>query len=87
MEPNEIVPPAAVPIVARVLMEAPEEPVSEGALISMARSLAGDGEPLDYGAALRTLVLRELVLAGSVGYSPAPGGERLLTYYANSSYR
>jgi glycerol-3-phosphate O-acyltransferase len=84
---NEVVPPVAVPIVARVLMDAPGEPVSEDALISRARSLAGDGEPLDYEAALRTLVLRGLVLAGSDGYSPVPGGEKLLTYYANSFYR
>src|SRR5215212_9399571 len=38
---------------------------------------------LDYGAVLRTLILRGLVLAGSDGYSPVPGREKLLTYYAN----
>jgi hypothetical protein len=82
---NEAIPPAAVPIVARTLIEAHGKAVSKGYLISRAQSLAQHGEPLDYGAALRTLILRGLVLAGSDGYSPVPGREKLLTYYANSA--
>jgi glycerol-3-phosphate O-acyltransferase len=84
---NEVIPSAAVPLVARVMAENPEAAVPEEALISRARSLAGDEESLDYGAAVRTLVMRELVLAGRDGYVTAPGGEKLLAYYANSAYR
>ncbi len=84
---NEVIPLAAVPLVARVLIESPETTVSEDTLTSRARSLAGDGEPLDYGAAVQTLVMRQLVLADRGGYKPAPGGEKLLAYYANSAYR
>ena len=84
---NEVIPPAAVPLVARVMTESPETAVSEGALISRARSLAGDGVPLDYEAAVRTLILRGLVSAGRDGYILVPGGEKLLAYYANSAYR
>jgi len=84
---NESIPPAAVPLVARVLIESQETTVSEGTLTSRARSLAGDGEPLDYGTALQTLILRGLVSAGRDGYRPVPGGEKLLAYYANSAYR
>jgi glycerol-3-phosphate O-acyltransferase len=84
---NESIPSAAVPLVARVLIESPETTISEETVISRARSLAGDGEPLDYGAAVRTLVMRELVLAGRDGYMLVPGGEKLLAYYANSAYR
>ncbi|MBA2534236.1 MAG: hypothetical protein H0V21_04450, partial [Rubrobacter sp.] len=84
---NEVIPPAAVPLVARVLIESPEMTVSEDTLTSRARSLAGDGEPLDYGAAVQTLVMRQLVLADRGGYKPAAGGEKLLAYYANSAYR
>jgi hypothetical protein len=84
---NKVIPPAAVPLVARVLIESPERTVSEDTLTSRARSLAGDGEPLDYGAAVHTLVLRQLVLADRGGYKPAAGGEKLLAYYANSAYR
>ncbi|MBA2713115.1 MAG: 1-acyl-sn-glycerol-3-phosphate acyltransferase [Rubrobacteraceae bacterium] len=84
---NESIPPAAIPLVARVLVEDQEETISEGSLISRARSLAGDGEPLDYGAAVQTLVMRQLLLADRGGYKPAPGGEKLLAYYANSAYR
>jgi hypothetical protein len=36
---------------------------------------------------LRTLVIRRLVLAERGWYRPAPGSEKLLGYYANSSYR
>ena len=83
---NESIPPAAVPLVARALIEAPERPVPEDGLISRARSLT-QGEPLDYEAALQTLILRRLVSAGREGYSPAPGSEKILAYYANSAYR
>jgi glycerol-3-phosphate O-acyltransferase len=84
---NEVIPPAAVPLVARILIESPETTVAEGSLISRARSLAGDGEPLDYEAAVRTLILRGLVSAGRDGYRCVPGGEKLLAYYANLAYR
>ena len=83
---NEAIPPTAVPLVARALLEAPERTVPEDDLISRARGLA-QGDPLDYEAALHTLVLRRLVMAGPDGYRPASGGENLLAYYANSAYR
>lgn len=84
---NESIPPAAVPLLARATIEGPEETVSEDTLISRARSFAGDGEPLDYGAAVQTLVMRGLISAGRDGYRSVPGGEKLLAYYANSAYR
>jgi hypothetical protein len=31
--------------------------------------------------------MRRLVSAGREGYSPAPGSEKILAYYANSAYR
>ena len=83
---NESIPPAAVPLVARALIEAPERAVPEERLISRARTLAQGEGPLDYEGALRTLVMRQLVLAERGGYSPAPGGEKLLAYYANSAH-
>ncbi len=83
---NEAIPPTAVPLVARTLLEATEDTLSEGVLLSRAQRLAR-GEQLGFETALRTLVLRSLVLAGRDGYTPAPGSERLLRYYANSSYR
>jgi len=83
---QEAIPPAAVPLIARTLLEAPERSVEKGALISRARSL-GNGEPLDYETALRTLVMRGLISAVRDGYQPAPGGGRMLAYYANSAYR
>ena len=83
---NEAIPPAAVPLIARVLLEAPKGTISEDALISRARGLA-QGELLDYKTAIRTLVMRRLVSAGRDGYRPAPGSGKTLTYYANSAYR
>ena len=83
---NEAIPPAAVPLVASALIESPDKAVEKGALISRARSL-GKGEPLDYEAALRTLVMRRLVSSGPGGFRPDPGGRRMLAYYANSAYR
>ncbi len=83
---NEAIPFTAVPLIARALSEAPERTVPEDGLISRARSLA-QGEPLDYEAALQRLVVRRLILAGRDGYRPAPGGEKILAYYANSAYR
>lgn len=83
---NESVPPAAIPLVGRALIEAPERPVPEAGLISRARSLT-QGEPLDYEAALHTLIVRRLISAGREGYSPAPGSEKFLAFYANSAYR
>jgi len=83
---NDSIPPAAVPLVARALIEAPESVVSEGRLISRARSLTHAEGPLDYEAALRTLLLRRLVLVERGKYHAAPGSEKILGYYANSSY-
>jgi len=82
---NEVIPPAAIPLVARALIEAPERPVSQEALFSRAQSLA-PGEQLDYEPALRTLTMRQLILAERNGYRTAPGGEEILAYYANSAY-
>jgi glycerol-3-phosphate O-acyltransferase len=84
---NESIPLTAVPLVARALIESPERTLPEERLISRARSLADGEEQLDYEAALRTLVIRWLVLAERGWYRPAPGSEKLLGYYANSSYR
>jgi hypothetical protein len=56
-------------------------------LILRARNLAQGDEPFDYEAALRTLVMRQLVLAERGDYRPAPGAEKILVYYANSAYR
>jgi glycerol-3-phosphate O-acyltransferase len=84
---NESIPLTAVPLVAHALIEAPERALPEDGLISRARTLAGGEEPLDYEAALRTLVIRRLVLVERGLYRPSPGSEKLLIYYANSSYR
>jgi glycerol-3-phosphate O-acyltransferase len=84
---SESIPPTAVPLLARVLIEAPERTLSEVELILRARNLAEGEEPLDYEAALRTLLLRRLVLIERSWYRPAPGSEELLGYYANLSYR
>jgi glycerol-3-phosphate O-acyltransferase len=83
---NEAIPHAAVPLVARALLEATEDTLSERELLSRAQRLAR-GERLDYEVALRTLVMRRLVLAGRDGYAPAPDSENILAYYANSAYR
>jgi glycerol-3-phosphate O-acyltransferase len=83
---NDSIPPAAVPLLARALIEAPETTVPRNRLLSRARSLAQNEESLDYEAALRTLMMRRLVLAEHGEYRPAPGGEKLLAYYANSAH-
>jgi glycerol-3-phosphate O-acyltransferase len=80
------VPSVAVPLVALALTEAPERTLPEDELILRARSLAQGDEPLDYEAAIRTLVMRQLVEAERRGYRPAPGAEKILVYYANSTY-
>jgi glycerol-3-phosphate O-acyltransferase len=84
---SDAIPRAAVPLVALALTEAPESTLPEDRLILRARSLARGDEPLDYEGALRTLVMRQLVLAERGGYRPAPGAEKILVYYANSAYR
>ncbi|HEX6710311.1 MAG TPA: 1-acyl-sn-glycerol-3-phosphate acyltransferase [Rubrobacter sp.] len=84
---NESIPDTAVPLLARVLLEAPEEAMPEEELILRARDLADGEEPPDYEAALRTLIIRRLILAERGWYRSAPGSEKLLGYYANSSYR
>lgn len=83
---REVMPDAAVPLVARVLVEAGERPVREEDLLSRARSLARRDEPLDLEAALRTLVMRRLVQAERGGYRLTPGSEKILDYYASSIY-
>ena len=83
---DDSIPPAAVPLVARALIEAPERTLPEDRLIPRVRSLAQGDEPLDYEGALRTLVMRQLVLAERGSYRPAPGAEKILVYYANSAY-
>jgi len=84
---NDAIPPAEVPFVALALTEAPESTLPEDRLILRARSLAQGDEPLDYEDALRTLVMRQLVVAERGGYRLAPGAEKILVYYANSAYR
>jgi glycerol-3-phosphate O-acyltransferase len=84
---SESIPLTAVPLLARALIEAPERTLPEDELILRARNLAEGEEPLDYEAALRTLLLRRLVLIERSWYRPAPGSEELLGYYANLSYR
>ena len=84
---NDTIPPVAVPLLALALTDAPEWTLSEDGLIPRARNLAQGDEPLDYEAALRTLVMRRLVVAEHGGYRPAPGAEKILAYYANSAYR
>lgn len=84
---NESIPDTAVPLLARALLEAPERAVPEEKLIANARILAEGEGPLDYEGALRKLAARGLVLAERGGYRPAPGSEKLLGYYAGSSYR
>jgi glycerol-3-phosphate O-acyltransferase len=83
---NDSIPLVAVPLVARALLEAPERTLPEDVLIHRARNLAQGEDPLDYEAALRTLVMRQLVMAERGEYRPAPGGEKLLAYYANSAH-
>jgi glycerol-3-phosphate O-acyltransferase len=58
-------------------------------MVSFARNLfrARRDPPLGFGAALRTLVVRRLVRAERGGYRPEPGSEKLLRYYASSTYR
>jgi glycerol-3-phosphate O-acyltransferase len=84
---DDAIPPVAVPLVALALTEAPGRTLREDRLILRAQSLAQGEEQLDYDAALRTLVMRRLVVAESGGYKPAPGAEKILAYYANSAYR
>src|SRR5918995_2876198 len=84
---NDAIPPVAVPLVALALTETPGRTLPEGRLLLRARSLAQGDEPLDYEAALRTLVMRQLVVAGHGRCGPAPGAEKILVYYANSAYR
>ena len=81
------IPHAAVPLIARALLEAPERAVPEEKVIARARNLAEGEGPLDYEGALRKLAARRLVLAERGGYRPAPGSVKLLGYYASSSYR
>jgi glycerol-3-phosphate O-acyltransferase len=83
---DDSIPPVAVPLVARALIEAPESTLPEDTVISRARSLSQGEAPLDYEAALRTLVMRQLVLTEHGKYRPAPDGEKLLAYYANSAH-
>jgi glycerol-3-phosphate O-acyltransferase len=83
---NDSIPPLAVPLVARALLEASEGVVPEDRLVSRARSLAHGEGTLDYHAALRTLLLRRLVLLECGEFRAAPGSEKILGYYANSSY-
>jgi glycerol-3-phosphate O-acyltransferase len=83
---NDSIPPVAVPLVARALIEASETTVRKNSLLSRARSLSQGEAPLDYEAALRTLVMRQLVLAECGEYRPAPDGEKLLAYYAKSAH-
>src|SRR5215217_2313577 len=75
---NESIPLTAVPLVARALIEAPEGALPEEELILRARNVAGIEESLDYEAALRTLIIRRLVLIECGRYRPAPGSEKLL---------
>ena len=84
---EESIPDTAVPLLARALLEAPERAVPEEKLIANARTLAEGGGPLDYEGALRKLAARGVVLAERDGYRPAPGGEKLIGYYAGSAYR
>jgi glycerol-3-phosphate O-acyltransferase len=84
---NDAIPPVAVPLVALAVTEAPESTLPEDRLILRARSLAQGDEPLDYQGALRTLVMRQMVVAERGWYRPAPGAEKILLYYANSAYR
>ena len=84
---NDAIPPVAVPLVALALTETPGRTLPEGRLLLRARSLAQGDEPLDYEAALRTLVMRQLVVAGHGRCGPAPGAEKILVYYANSANR
>ncbi len=84
---REAVADAAVPLVARALLEAGGSPVSGEDLVARAQSLArGDG-PLDFEAALRTLTMRGLVRAECGGYRPVTGGVKVLEYYASSVFR
>ena len=84
---NGSIPDTAGPLLARALLEAPERAVPQETLIANARTLAEGAEPLDYEGALRKLAGRGLVLAERGGYRPAPGSEKLIGYYAGSSYR
>jgi glycerol-3-phosphate O-acyltransferase len=84
---NDAIPPVAVPLVALAVTEAPESTLPEDRLILRARSLSQGDEPLDYQGALRTLVMRQMVVAERGWYRPAPGAEKILLYYANSAYR
>lgn len=81
------VPDTAVPLVARALVEAGERLVREEDLLSRSRDLARRDDPLDFEAALRTLVMRGLVRTERGGYRRATGSERILNYYANSVRR
>jgi glycerol-3-phosphate O-acyltransferase len=84
---NDAIPAVAVPLAALALTKAPEKTLPKDGLILRARSLAQGDESLDYEAALRTLVMRQLVEAERRGYRPAPGAEKILVYYANSARR
>ena len=87
---GELVPVVPVPAVAQILLEAPDEFVSEPEIESRVRRLisergacvpAGDEGIAD---ALRMLTLRRLVLEKTGSYRPTPEGVKILRYYVSS---
>lgn len=77
-------PPASVPLVARVLLDADGKALSPERLIARAWSLT-DCKAFDPEAALRALVLRGFVNVERGRCLLAPNSEMILAYYANSS--
>jgi glycerol-3-phosphate O-acyltransferase len=90
---GELVPVVPVPAVARILIEAPDEFVSEPEIESRVRRLISALEERDarvplgnegIANALRMLALRRLVLEKNGSYRPTPEGVKVLRYYAGS---
>ena len=89
-----LVPVVPVPVVARVLLEPPGEALSRGEVRTRARALVSElerrgawvsfDEEAAIEAALRMLVLRRMAVREGDLYRAAPGGVKLLRFYAAS---
>ena len=90
---GEIMPAVPVPAIARGFVRDPEEVLPGPEVGARVRALVseleerGSGGPVkgsDLEAALRLLTVRRLLLTDNGLYRVAPGGEKLLRYYANA---
>lgn len=94
---GRIVPVLPVSVIAKIFIEAPERAFTEEEVKACALQLQQHYQALgahvyiprddpEYSVVvgLRMLILRRLIIAAENGYRCAPGGERVLRYYANA---